>query len=199
MKLCYIPNLITCLRFLLVGPVLFALLNGYDLLALCLFVLAGLTDALDGLLARLYGWTSRFGAIADPLADKLLLMSSFIALAWLKVTPLWLMAVIVGRDIWILGGVLIYRCLIGHFEVVPSGISKVNTFLQIVLVPLLLVDLSLWQLPSFLLQGLMVAVLTTSIASFLHYTWIFGSRAVTNHKIMLSTQNKKMGVPKGVV
>lgn len=198
MKLCYIPNLITCLRFLLVGPVLFALLSGHYLLALGLFILAGLTDALDGLLARLYGWTSRFGAIADPLADKLLLMSSFIALYWLGIIPAWLMAVIVARDIWILGGVLSYRCLIGHLEVVPSGISKINTFLQIVLVPLLLVDLSLIQLPAFLLQGVMIAVLVTSIASFLHYTWVFGCRALHHQKTIVAP-SKNVGVSKGVV
>ncbi len=199
MKLCHIPNLITCLRFLLVGPVLFALLNAHYLLALVLFTLAGITDALDGLLARLYNWTSRFGAIADPLADKLLLMSSFITLYYLGFIPGWLMAVIVGRDLWILAGVLSYRCLIGNFEVVPSGISKINTFLQIILVPLLLINLSLFSVPDFLIKGFMAAVLVTSVASFLHYTWLFGSRAYQHKKMGLPPQNKKIEISKGVV
>lgn len=178
MKLSYIPNVITCLRFLLVLPVLWALLNEHYLLALILFVIAGISDALDGLLARLYSWTSGFGAIADPLADKLLLMSSFIALFWLGIIPGWLMFVIVARDLWILFGVLSYRCLIGRIEVAPSGISKINTFCQIMLVPIILINLSLFSLPSILLSGFMLIVLITSVASFVHYTWVWSLRAI---------------------
>lgn len=172
MRLNYLPNIITCLRFLLVGPVIWALFTHHYLLALFLFITAGLTDALDGLLARLYGWTSEFGAIADPLADKLLLMSSFLALYWLDLIPIWLMIAIVGRDIWILLGVITVRCVVGHLEVDPSRISKINTFLQIILVPLVLINLSLFSIPQFLLLGCMVAVLCTSIISMIHYTWI---------------------------
>lgn len=182
MKLNHIPNLITCLRFLLVGPFLLALLNENYLLAFILFLLAGITDALDGLLARLFNWTSRFGAIADPLADKLLLMSSFITLYLLGFIPIWLMLVIVGRDIWILIGVLSYRCLVGRIEVAPSSISKVNTFFQILLVPLLLINLSFFKLPFWLINGFMIAVFFTSVASFLHYTWVWSSLAINNHK-----------------
>lgn len=195
MKLCYIPNVLTCLRFLLIGPVLWALLSGHYLLALSVFIIAGLTDALDGLLARLNGWTSRFGAIADPLADKLLLMSSFITLSYLGLIPLWLMIVIVGRDLWILGGVICYRCLVGEFKVVPSQISKINTFLQIILVPILLVNLSLISLPKVFIQFCIFAVLITSIASFLHYTWIFGRRAFCSE----IPENKKLSVPREVL
>lgn len=196
----YIPNFITCLRLFLVGPVLFALLNRHYLLALILFVLAGVTDALDGLLARLYGWTSRFGAVADPLADKLLLMSSFIALYSLGLIPVWLMAAIVGRDLWILVGVLSYRCLIGRLEVAPSGISKINTFLQILLVPLLLIDQSLFHIPYLLIQVFMLLVLMTSIASFLHYTWVWGLRALRSKKLVVTdSQHKKIGMQKGTV
>lgn len=197
MKLSYIPNFITCLRLILVGPVLFALMNGHYLLALILFTLAGVTDALDGLLARLYGWTSRFGAIADPLADKLLLMSSFVALYLLKMIPIWLMIAIVGRDLWILFGVLSYRCLIGHLEVTPSGISKINTFLQILLVPMLLVNLSIFPLAPWLIQACMFAVLITSIASFLHYTWVWTLRAIKSSQS--TNSNKKLGVQQGAL
>lgn len=197
MKLSYIPNLITCLRFILVAPVLFALMNGHYLMALILFTLAGITDALDGLLARLYGWTSRFGAIADPLADKLLLMSSFVALYSLGLIPVWLMIAIVGRDLWILLGVISYRCLIGHLEVAPSGISKINTFLQILLVPMLLLNLSIFPMPAWLIQSCIIAVLLTSIASFLHYTWIWTLRALESRQSKVS--NNKLGVQRELV
>lgn len=193
MNLRHLPNLLTCLRFLLVGPVLIALLSQHFLLGLILFALAGITDALDGLLARLYGWTSRFGAIADPLADKLLLMSSFIALYWLGLIPLWLMFIIVARDILILFGVLSYRYFVGRLEVMPSSISKINTFLQIVLVPILLLNLSLLPMPEFLIQGLMYGVLITSIVSLLHYTWVWTYRALKTPRVHAE---KELQLPK---
>lgn len=199
MQLRYIPNLITCLRFILVGPVLFALLNRHYFLALILFTLAGITDALDGLLARLYGWTSRFGAIADPLADKLLLMSSFVALYILGLIPTWLMLAIVGRDIWILLGVLSYRCWIGHLEVNPSGISKINTFLQILLVPLILINLSIISLPAWLLSACMIAALITSIASFIHYTGIWILHAIRSQQSQKNISKQPLRTQQGAM
>jgi len=199
MRLSYIPNLITCLRFLLVGPVLLALFSHHYLWALGFFMLAGVSDALDGLLARLYGWTSRFGAIADPLADKLLLVSSFLALYELGFIPGWLIIAIISRDVWILLGAIGYQCFIGPVPMAPSGISKINTFFQILLVPVILVDLSIYPLPGFLVQGCMLIVLLTSVGSFFHYTWVWGWRAYQNHKINVEVRNKKLGVPKGVV
>jgi cardiolipin synthase len=186
MKLRHIPNALTCLRFFLIGPVLVALLNKQYSLALSFFVLAGITDALDGLLARLYGWTSRFGAIADPLADKLLLMSSFIALYWLKNVPGWLVIAIVARDIWIMLGVLSYRLFIGPLKFTPSLISKINTFLQILLVPLLLFSFSWVPLPYYIIQGMFYAVLITCIASFLHYTYAWSVRAMKYRQMRAS-------------
>jgi len=172
MKLRYIPNILTSLRFLLVIPVLISLLTQQYALALGLFLLAGLTDGLDGLLARLYGWTSHFGAVADPLADKLLLTTSFIALAYLGQIPIWLVVLVVVRDIWIMCGVLAYRYFIGELEFIPTGISKINTFLQILLVILVLVHLSFQTLPLIVLTGTMWLVALTSLISLLHYTWI---------------------------
>lgn len=192
MKLSYIPNLITCIRLLLIGPVLYSLMHAHYLQAFILFMIAGLTDALDGLLARLFGWTSRFGAIADPLADKLLLMSSFLALYALNLIPIWLMVAIVGRDLWILLGVLSYRCLIGQFQVDPSTISKINTFLQIFLVLMLLLNLSVFTIPSILLTTCNYAVLITSVGSFIHYTWVWSIRALqAQHVKQLKSQLPK--------
>lgn len=179
----HIPNILTTLRFLLVIPVIFALLNEHYLLALYLFIIAGITDGLDGLLARLYGWTSQFGAIADPLADKILLMSSFVVLAWLKQIPTWLVVLIVARDIWIVLGATGYRFLIGQPDFIPTGISKINTFLQIFLVMAVLVHLSLFQLPLWLLNSLIVSVALTSSISLLHYTWAWSLLALKNYRL----------------
>src|SRR3990172_3309285 len=99
-----IPNIISLLRMALVPPVVILLLNGYYGWALLVFVSAGLSDGLDGYLAKRFGWRSRLGAILDPLADKLLLVASYLTLGWLGQLPLWLVAVVVGRDIVIVAG-----------------------------------------------------------------------------------------------
>jgi len=94
-----IPNLITAFRFLLVPPVVFLLLSSRFGEALVIFAIAGFSDALDGFLAKHYGWASRLGAALDPLADKLLLVSAFIALGWLELIPVWLVVIVILRDI----------------------------------------------------------------------------------------------------
>lgn len=177
-KLRYLPNILTGFRFVLVIPILMALLSEHYLLALYLFVLAGITDGLDGLLARVYGWTSRFGAVADPLADKLLLVVSFMAFAWLGKIPVWLVILVVARDVWIVVGAYLYYRLFGRPEFSPSPISKINTFLQILLVALLLLHLGVAVLPEILLTVFIGLVAVTTLISFLHYTWVWSWRAV---------------------
>ncbi len=188
MKLRYIPNILTSIRLLLVVPVLLAILSEHYTLAFTLFLLSGLTDAFDGLLARVYNWTSRFGAAADPLADKLLLMTSFIALGWVKQIPLWLVAIVIARDVWIVCGGIAYRLVIGRLDFLPSMISKINTFLQILLITLMLGDLGVVQLWPWLLHSLMLAVLITTVASMLHYTWVWGQRAIANYPAKVENQ-----------
>lgn len=178
MKLRHIPNIITGLRLLLIIPFLVILLKGHYSLALYLFVLGGITDLLDGMLARLCGWKSRVGAIADPIADKLLLVSAFVALAWLDLIPWWLMLLVVIRDIWIMSGALAYRYFISHLDFAPTLISKINTNLQFLFVILMLMHLSLWELSYSLLVITMWAVMATSVLSLLHYTWVWGSRGI---------------------
>ncbi len=172
-----IPNLLTTLRIVLLIPIIGALLMDEYQAAFYLFIIAGLSDCLDGLLARRFQWTSRYGAIIDPLADKLLLMSSFIALGYLGHIPLWLISVVIGRDIWIICGAFAYHFIIGQPEFAPSQLSKYNTFFQLLLIGILLFNLSIFPLPSSLLQILMVLVFTTSILSFVDYTWVWGRRA----------------------
>ena len=99
-----IPNTITIIRFLLIFPVIWGLLQSEYLLALYLFVIAGVSDGIDGFLARHYDWRSRFGSIVDPLVDKCLMLSTFFTLVWLQLMPLWLFAIIILRDAFILAG-----------------------------------------------------------------------------------------------
>ena len=178
-----LPNLITCFRILLVTPILWGLIAGNYQLAFYSFALAGCSDGIDGYLARQYGWTSYFGSIADPLADKILLMSSFVALCWLGFVPIWLLLVVVFRDIWIMMGVVIYHYMVGQPKFTPSFISKLNTFLQILLITFLLLHLAFGLFSQFFIDVLMYVVLLTSLASFIDYTWVWGKRALRGHGV----------------
>jgi cardiolipin synthase len=172
-----IPNLLTTLRVFLIIPTINALIAEQYLLAFGLFMVAGLSDCLDGFLARRFHWTSHFGAITDPLADKLLLMSSFTALGLLGHIPYWLLFVVIGRDIWILCGATAYHFFVGEPEFTPSQISKFNTFFQILFIGLLLFNLSFSKVPVQVLETLGFLIFTLSILSFIDYTWIWGYRA----------------------
>ena len=99
MKPSDIPNLITVVRILLVVPVAWALLQQQYVIALVLFFVAGVSDGLDGFLAKQFNWTSRLGAILDPLADKALLVTCYAALAWVGLLPVWLLVLVVDDSI----------------------------------------------------------------------------------------------------
>ncbi len=189
-QLRYLPNLITCIRFILIGPILWALLMQYYLLAFYLFLIAGLSDGLDGLLARFFGWTTHLGALLDPLADKLLLMGSFIVLTYLQQIPFWLTAFVIGRDIWIMGGALVYRYWVGPLDYKPVWISKLNTFFQLILVTLLIVKLAFFILADILIQRVIEAVFVTTLLSFIQYTWIWTRHAAFYLRLAGKTKNR---------
>ena len=134
-----LPNVITVMRILLVVPSAWLLWHDHVTQALAFIALAGLSDAIDGELARRFDWRTRFGAIADPAADKLLVVAVCAVLAAQGHLPLWLLAVVVARDIVIVSGALTYRRLFGHLEIAPTALSKANTGLQIITVLLVLV------------------------------------------------------------
>jgi len=176
-KLAYIPNAICFVRIALIVPIIGALLVDDYALSLILIVLAGLSDGLDGFLAKRFGWRTRLGGILDPLADKLLLVSVFVALAWLGVTPLWLTAVVIGRDLVIVIGALAYNYLVGEVQPEPTRISKLNTTLQLLYVLLVLLQAAA-ALPlevPVLLAG--AGVMVSSIVSGLDYVLTWGGRA----------------------
>ncbi len=173
----YLPNLITILRILLVGPVVWALLEQRFELAIWLFVIAGVSDGVDGFLAKQFGWTSRLGGILDALADKFLLVSTFLALWWLGVFPGWLVLLILARDLLIVGGGIVYRTRVGAFDPEPTYISKLNTFLQIVLAALGVIHLGITPLPSWVFDVLMWSVVVTVCLSGLGYVREWSRRA----------------------
>jgi len=106
-----IPNLITIMRLLLVIPISVLIYQGNDLYALVLFIFAGLSDALDGYLARKYSWTSEFGQFADPLADKFLIIATLLALGFSERIPLWFIYAMLSRDAIISIGAILYLLL----------------------------------------------------------------------------------------
>jgi cardiolipin synthase len=122
-------------------PVIFWLLvNGHSRAAFFVFLLAGVSDALDGYLAKRFNWTSEIGAYLDPLADKILIVSIYIALAVSQEIPLWLVIAVVSRDILILLAVLLSWLMDQPFHIKPLTVSKLNTAAQIVLATTVLGD-----------------------------------------------------------
>jgi cardiolipin synthase len=172
-----IPNLITVGRIVLVAPTTWALLQQEFRLALLLFLLAGVSDGVDGFLAKHYNWTSRLGALLDPLADKALLVCSYAALTWIGLLPLWLFLVVILRDIVIVGGAVIYHLRVARLEAAPTPISKLNTVLQIALVLVVILETaSLWVQPGWT-GPLVYAVAVTTVWSGIDYVVTWSRRA----------------------
>jgi cardiolipin synthase len=172
-----IPNIITVFRFLLVPPLVLLLLQEQFGLALLIFGVAGFSDGLDGFLAKRFNWASRLGALMDPLADKLLLVSSFITLGWLQRIPLWLVGVVILRDLVIVGGALVYNFRIERLEAEPSMVSKLNTVTQIALVLAVLLSQLVAGVPYLWMDVLLYCVLVTTLWSGFDYVWRWSRRA----------------------
>lgn len=177
MKARDIPNIITALRFLLVPPVVLLLLQERFTAALIVFGVAGFSDGLDGFLAKRYDWRSRLGGIMDPLADKLLVVSSFLTLGWLGLIPAWLVLLVILRDLVIVAGAVFYHMRIEQFEAEPSIASKLNTAAQILLVLAVLYSSGIQVLPAILMDVLLYSVLVTTLWSGFDYVWTWGRRA----------------------
>ena len=139
-----IPNFLTLLRIVAI-PLFLILLEDYRYgEALAVFVAAGITDGLDGAIARLTHTKTTLGAYLDPAADKLLLLSAFIALGFMHAVPRWLAVVVISRDVVIvLGYFLLFMLTQRTMQVKPSVFGKLSTFLQLTAVTLVLV--SLWR------------------------------------------------------
>lgn len=136
-----IPNIITVLRILLVVPTAWMLWETRYLEAFVLMIVAGLSDALDGFLARRFNWISKLGATLDPLADKFLVAAMFIVFTVQGHIPLWVALIVLARDFTIVAGAGVYKLLYEEVEISPTFLSKANTAMQIVTLCLLMASL----------------------------------------------------------
>lgn len=128
-----IPNFITLGRIVLVPLIIAMIVNRNWQLAFVLFVIAGISDAVDGFLAKRFDMATELGAFIDPLADKALLISLYVTLAIVDALPSWLAILVVFRDVIILGAVLVAWLLDRPIEIKPLVVSKLNTGAQIAL------------------------------------------------------------------
>ncbi len=167
-----LANILTIFRIFLVP--LFIICLGYNrpLCALIVFTIAGITDALDGYVARKFNQVTTLGKILDPIADKALLVSSFIFIynSSLEVKfPFWFVVLVISRDIYIISGAALIYFLKGHVDIKPSIFGKATTFFQILtIVTVLLANIIF--IPSFLIKAFIFITVFFTILSTLTYT-----------------------------
>ncbi|MEE4303656.1 MAG: CDP-alcohol phosphatidyltransferase family protein [Wenzhouxiangella sp.] len=178
MNLSFIPNLLTIGRMVVVPPIVWLLLIGEYQWALALAVFAGVSDLLDGWLARRFSWQSRWGGIFDPLADKLLMMASYLTLGWLGELPWWLIGLVILRDLVIVVGGYVYYTRFERFDAEPTQLSRFNTFCQVFLMWFVLVRLAGVPLPPEAQIGLVWLVAVMAFLTLVQYVWIWSGRAV---------------------
>jgi cardiolipin synthase len=172
-----VPNVITVARMLLIPVIAYLLVEKNYGWALAAFMAAAFSDFADGVIARHYRLVSEFGARLDPIADKLTMFTATVLLAWQGWLPLWLAAAIVLRDVVIAGGAIAYRIVVGHVDMQPTWLSKINTALEFAALAGLLahaaalIDGSAW------LQPLFVLVCLTVTLSGAQYVWVWGRKA----------------------
>jgi cardiolipin synthase (CMP-forming) len=161
----FVPNLITLARLLAVPLVVWLILTGRWATAFWVFLAASITDGLDGSLARALDARSELGAYLDAIADKALLVSVFITLGQAGQIPLWLVILVVSRDVLIVGGVLLLHTLDQAPAMGPILISKANTVAQLVLAAVVLADVGLGIVGDGIVHSLVLVVAATTIAS----------------------------------
>lgn len=142
-----LPNCITVGRMVLVLPLVWSMREGDHRVALALAALAAASDALDGWLAKRFGWVTRLGGVLDPVADKLLLLACFTGLWSIEAIPTWLLMLVLGRDLVIVVGAVTYHVRIGELNAQPSRLGKLTTVVQIVFVLGLMLELAGGWLP----------------------------------------------------
>lgn len=188
-----VPNLLTMFRMVLV-PVFVSLLFYQNFMwALAVFIIAGITDGLDGLFARRFNQKSQLGTILDPIADKLLLVTSFIVLSLPSISPqqqapshlpvpFWVTTAVISRDVFILVGAAAINIVTGFKSFRPSWLGKLNTTVQILAVVAILISASLpsW-LSGYYLPTVYVIVFTLSVASGAHYVF-FASKLLNEER-----------------
>lgn len=177
-----LPNLLTTLRLLLAIPICWLILEQQFALVLWLAFFAGLSDGLDGWLARRWNAQSRYGSVVDPISDKALLSGAFVCLAVIGVLPWWLAAVVLARDLLIFTGALCYHGLIGRYDMEPSLWGKLSTLIQISVVLAVLFQQVFPIFPQVLLEASYIALVVLAVISGGHYVVTWGRRAADSRK-----------------
>ena len=139
MRASNIPNLLCLARIVIVIPIIRSLLQEQFLFSLLLILIAGLSDILDGYLAKKNNWRTYLGAVLDPAADKILLVSLFLTLQSMDLIPLWLTLTVILRDFMIVFGLSLYRYFVGVPQPKPTSISKFNTTLQLAFIIMVII------------------------------------------------------------
>ena len=177
-----IPNLLTTMRLLLAVPMcLLVLIEDFEAV-LWVALLAGLSDGVDGWLARKLDATSRYGAIVDPLADKVMLSGIYPSLAAVGLLPWWVALLVLGRDLVIVLGALAYHGAYGRYDMEPSRWGKASTFFQILFALAVLFQQVFPVLAAPVLMGLMWLVVLAAVFSGGHYVATWGIRAARQHQ-----------------
>lgn len=179
MSLSWLPNAISLIRVALVPPILALLLNGRHDAALVLFLVAGFSDGLDGFLAKRFDWHSRVGALLDPIADKLLVAGTLVTLSITGHLPVWLAAIVILRDVVIVGGAMAYNFLVRPVEGEPTRISKLNTALELLLILFVISRAGFGWPDQITITMLGAAVLVTVVISGIDYVWSWTNRALS--------------------
>jgi cardiolipin synthase len=133
-----LPNILTLIRVLLIPVFVILIINKFFGWAIITFAIAGITDGIDGLIARITHQRTELGSYLDPIADKLLLSAAFITLAIIEILPSWLAVIVITRDLIILIGLLVMILIDYHPKIRPSLVSKVTTVFQIATILLVL-------------------------------------------------------------
>src|SRR6478672_3964444 len=186
-----VPNMLTVFRMVLI-PVFVTLLFYHRFLwALGVFVLAGLTDGLDGILARRFGQQSQLGTILDPIADKLMLVTAFIVLSMRSVfpqplpshlpVPFWVTIAVISRDVFIMVGALAINIVTGFRGFRPSMLGKINTTVQIVAIGIIMLAASIPYGTGYYLPTVYATVFTFAVLSRAHYVF-FVSRLLNEDR-----------------
>ena len=179
----HLPNTLTVLRMALVVPLAWMIRETRYDEAVVVAAIAGLTDALDGFLAKRFRWQSWLGGVLDPIADKLMLVACFVTLGLVGAHPDWLTGLVVGRDVVIVAGAVAWHNLIGRIHAQPTRLSKLTTVVQIVYVLAQLLHLSHWlELPLRLLEVLIVLTAILTAASGLQYVVVWSRKALRLRK-----------------
>jgi len=173
----HVPNAITVVRGLLIPVIGVLLLDERYVEAFWTLIASALSDLIDGQIARRFNARTRFGAIADPVADKLTMLTVTLLLLWHGLIPGWLAAAIVARDVVIVLGAVAYQRLVGHVEMAPTVLSKLNTVLEFIMLAAVIADAAVLIDDRATLPLLFAAVFVTVVTSGAQYVWIWGRRA----------------------